>query len=204
VSLWDSLDAIRGFAGDEPERARYYPEDERFLLALSPGVEHFEVVIGPDGKSTSTEGQRLAEEVRAIVGGDAWHGPALLELLDGVTAEQASARPVAAAHSLWELVLHMTAWTNVWRERLEGRVRPEPAEGDFPPVPTPTAEAWVEAQGRLLVAHQALADRVGRLTASDLDATVPGCEYDTRFLVRGVIRHTVHHGGQIALLKKGA
>jgi len=204
VSLWDSLDAIRGFAGDEPERARYYPEDERFLLALSPGVEHFEVVIGPDERSTSTEGQRLAEEVRAIVGGDAWHGPALLELLDGVSAERASARPVAAAHSLWELVLHMTAWTRVWRQRLEGQVRSEPEEGDFPPAPAPTPEAWAESRDGLREAHEALAARVARLSSSELDETVPGCEYDARFLVTGAIRHTVYHSGQIALLRKGA
>jgi len=44
VSLWESWDAIRAFAGDDPERARYYPEDEEFLLELEPRVTHFEVV----------------------------------------------------------------------------------------------------------------------------------------------------------------
>jgi heme-degrading monooxygenase HmoA len=40
VTLWESWDAIRAFAGSEPERARYYPEDERFLLELEPTVTH--------------------------------------------------------------------------------------------------------------------------------------------------------------------
>ena len=43
LSLWDSMDAIRRFAGDHPERAVYYPEDERFLLEMAPDVEHWEV-----------------------------------------------------------------------------------------------------------------------------------------------------------------
>jgi heme-degrading monooxygenase HmoA len=43
VSLWESWDAIRAFAGDDPERARYYPEDEEFLLELEPRVTHYEV-----------------------------------------------------------------------------------------------------------------------------------------------------------------
>jgi len=43
LTLWDSMDAIRRFAGDEPERARYYPEDPEFLLELTPFVEHYEV-----------------------------------------------------------------------------------------------------------------------------------------------------------------
>ncbi|HEY3202802.1 MAG TPA: antibiotic biosynthesis monooxygenase [Thermoanaerobaculia bacterium] len=48
VSLWESADAIRTFAGEEIERARYYPEDTAFLLELEPNVTHYEVLIGPD------------------------------------------------------------------------------------------------------------------------------------------------------------
>jgi heme-degrading monooxygenase HmoA len=44
VSFWDSMDAIRSFAGEKVERARYYPEDEIFLLELEPEVTHYEVL----------------------------------------------------------------------------------------------------------------------------------------------------------------
>jgi heme-degrading monooxygenase HmoA len=44
VSLWESLDAIRRFAGEDYEKARYYPEDRKYLLELEPFVEHYEVV----------------------------------------------------------------------------------------------------------------------------------------------------------------
>ena len=44
-SLWDSLDAIRGFAGDDIERAVFYPEDERYLVRRDLSVDHFEVVV---------------------------------------------------------------------------------------------------------------------------------------------------------------
>ncbi len=43
-TLWDGLDAIRRFAGDEPTRAKYYDFDPDFLLELEPEVTHFEVV----------------------------------------------------------------------------------------------------------------------------------------------------------------
>jgi heme-degrading monooxygenase HmoA len=43
-SQWDSLDDIRAFAGDEVDRARYYPDDAEFLLEMSERVEHWEVV----------------------------------------------------------------------------------------------------------------------------------------------------------------
>ena len=43
VSLWDSWDAVRAFAGDDVERARYYPADEEYLLEMEPRVTHYEV-----------------------------------------------------------------------------------------------------------------------------------------------------------------
>ena len=47
ISLWDSLEAIRAFAGDDVERARYYPEDAAYLLEMEPTVTHYEVLAGP-------------------------------------------------------------------------------------------------------------------------------------------------------------
>ena len=47
VSFWESMDAIEGFAGSDPERARYYPEDREYLLDFEPTVEHYEVLVGP-------------------------------------------------------------------------------------------------------------------------------------------------------------
>lgn len=45
LSWWDSLDAIRGFAGEDIDLARYYPEDDQFLLARPEHVEHHRVVV---------------------------------------------------------------------------------------------------------------------------------------------------------------
>jgi heme-degrading monooxygenase HmoA len=42
-SLWDDMDAVRAFAGEDPERAVYYPEDDRFLVERSNTVEHYDV-----------------------------------------------------------------------------------------------------------------------------------------------------------------
>jgi heme-degrading monooxygenase HmoA len=44
TTLWDSLDAIRAFAGNDYERARYYPEDDDFLLEREEFVTHYDVL----------------------------------------------------------------------------------------------------------------------------------------------------------------
>ena len=43
LSFWDSLDAVRGFAGDDVGRAVFYPEDDRFLVDRETTVTHYEV-----------------------------------------------------------------------------------------------------------------------------------------------------------------
>jgi aminoglycoside 6'-N-acetyltransferase len=45
-TLWDSLDAVKAFAGEKYERAVFYPEDERFLLERDLSASHFDVVAG--------------------------------------------------------------------------------------------------------------------------------------------------------------
>ena len=43
ISLWDSMEALRAFAGENPERSVYYPEDENYLLEMEPLVRLYEV-----------------------------------------------------------------------------------------------------------------------------------------------------------------
>jgi heme-degrading monooxygenase HmoA len=47
ISLWDGYGSIKQFAGEDYEKARYYPEDEKFLLALEPHVAHYDVLVKP-------------------------------------------------------------------------------------------------------------------------------------------------------------
>lgn len=42
ISVWDNLESIKAFAGEDIEKARYYPEDENFLLEFEPTVQHYE------------------------------------------------------------------------------------------------------------------------------------------------------------------
>ena len=44
ISFWESMDAIRTFAGDDVERAHYYPDDREYLIELEPTVTHYDVL----------------------------------------------------------------------------------------------------------------------------------------------------------------
>jgi heme-degrading monooxygenase HmoA len=55
-TLWDSLAAIKGFAGENPERAVFYPEDDRYLIERDDFVSHFDVVthVSPSANCPAT------------------------------------------------------------------------------------------------------------------------------------------------------
>ena len=149
-----------------------------------------------------SEKTNIIDELKNIHDGDAWHGPSLSEILELVKPEQAVARPLANAHSIWELVHHITAWENVFRRRLEGEQITEPERGDFPPVKEVSEEAWRQSLTELNTEHKRLLEVVAQLPDPALEKTVVVNEYSVRFLLHGIIRHQVYHAGQIALLRK--
>ena len=144
----------------------------------------------------------LAGAIRRSVSGPMWHGSALDELLRAIDHRQAAARPVADAHTIWEIVLHIALWTDVARRRVQGeRVTPTDAE-DWPKVQQTSSAAWIRDRTRLQSSHEELAALVSRLSPAALDSRVPKHEYSVRTMLNGVIEHDCYHGGQIALLKK--
>lgn len=150
-----------------------------------------------------SRGQRVAEALERSVSGPMWHGPALADLLDGVTAEQASAHPVSGAHSIWELVLHATAWTEIARERLAGSAKANPTpEEDWPPVLDTSPDAWRAAIEQLKEGHRELAAEAARMDDAMLVGRVPGKDHSVIVMMQGVVEHDAYHGGQIAILKR--
>ncbi|MBI3792268.1 MAG: DinB family protein [Gemmatimonadetes bacterium] len=155
--------------------------------------------------------KRLAAELDHGMRGTPWHGNALTTILEGVTADVAFAHPIAGAHSIWELVLHITAWTHETTHRLRGGVPGEPGEGDWPAAPlAPSESQWGAAQTRMIAAHEALLATIARLDPAELDAPPihgkgsMGTGVKHRVLVHGLAQHHAYHGGQIALLRRAA
>ncbi len=151
----------------------------------------------------SSEVHRIEEQLKRAFEGSAWHGPAVREVLQGVTAAKAEAKPLPGVHSIWEIVLHIAAWEDVVRRRVNGEpVDLTPAE-DWPAVRETGDAAWTDALAALKSRHLALRRTVARLSDARLKEEVPGMEYSHYHLVHGVIQHDLYHAGQIAILKKG-
>lgn len=146
--------------------------------------------------------KRIADQLKRVYEGEAWHGPSLRELLTGVTAEKAIQKPLAQAHSIWEIMLHISAWENAVRRRLEGEAVALSNEEDWPPVNDTSEAAWNNALAALKNGNKQLRETILRLNEARLNDIVPGGNYSVYYMLYGIIQHDLYHAGQIAILKK--
>jgi len=152
-----------------------------------------------------SETARIADQLRRAFSGDAWHGDSLFEILEDVTAAQAAARPIAGAHTIWELVLHIAAWDGAVLRRLSGTAVTLSDAENFPAVTDTSDTAWRKTLAEVRRVHEELVAAVAALADSRLDEIVPGKEgahYTLYYMLHGVAQHELYHAGQIALLKK--
>jgi DinB superfamily len=156
-----------------------------------------------------SEIDRIADELTRAMETDPWHGNPVARILDGIDAGGAAAKPNGGAHSIWEIVRHMTAWTGEVARRLEGHTPGEPREGDWPAPSGSDEQAWRRDVALLFEVHRRLLAQVRALHDEalfqppagprDLEA---GTGVDCYVLLHGLSQHHAYHAGQIAILKK--
>jgi uncharacterized damage-inducible protein DinB len=147
------------------------------------------------------ESERIADQLHRAFHGKAWHGPAVKEALEGVSAGTALVRPFPAAHSIWELVHHLTAWIAEADATIRGKTY-ESLKGDkdWPPVTEIASPAWERALANLDHAEQSLQEAVRGFPPENLGEG----DRSAYALLHGIIQHNLYHAGQMVLLKKAA
>jgi uncharacterized damage-inducible protein DinB len=151
----------------------------------------------------------LSQKLLTVWNGEPWHGSSSSTILKGVTAAEALAHPLPGAQSIWETLLHMTAWTEETTSRMNGADAKEPARGDWSAPKGSTEADWIAAQTDLLNARKALLAALEKSHEESMFLQVPtnnnpaftagATHADT---VSGLADHDVYHLGQIAILKK--
>ncbi len=150
-----------------------------------------------------SEIDRILDQMDRAFSGDAWHGPPLKSLIDDLLAEDASKHAVEGAHSVWEIVQHITAWNTIVRRELMGEVLSITSEQDWPPVPELSEAAWRKAVENLVEAHSRLRAAVQGLRDEQLEERPSKRTDNSRYvMLHGVVQHDLYHAGQIAVLKK--
>ncbi|MGH9523318.1 MAG: DinB family protein [Terriglobales bacterium] len=144
----------------------------------------------------------VIDDIQRSIEGESWQGPSIREILEGIGARDAAAHPIADAHSIWGLLLHVTAWIHACDSRVRGNITELAGESDWPPVHDTSESAWKAAFEDLRRAEAELTATLGKLRDDDLDGPVPNRPYDRAHLLHGLAQHNAYHAGQMSLLKR--
>lgn len=149
-----------------------------------------------------TEIERIQDQLKRAFEGNAWHGPSVQEVLNGITAAQAAARPIPGAHSIWELVLHIGAWERAGVRRLSGDRAQLPDEEDWQPMTDASEDSWSKTKASLAAGHEQLRQAINQVSVDRLDQPILEGMSSVYATLQGIIQHDLYHAGQIAILKK--
>jgi uncharacterized damage-inducible protein DinB len=149
--------------------------------------------------------EALRQDLHNVFDGEPWHGSSITEVLKGIDAEVAAKQSIPHAHTIWELVLHMTGWTREVASRVRGAVAKSPPE-DWPAPRFGGGEpAWKSAKDDLAAAQKEIEAAVAALQADDLLRWIEnheGTSCTIGTVIRGLLQHHTYHQGQIAILKR--
>ena len=129
--------------------------------------------------------EALRVDLHQVYDGDPWHGSSITAVLAGIDAEMAAQRPIPGAHTIWEIVLHMTAWTREVASRVRGADAKNPPE-DWPAPRFGGGEAaWQSAQDD----HSRSAKDLERAVDSAQARGSPALDWRPRDLTRHRLDH---------------
>jgi uncharacterized damage-inducible protein DinB len=148
---------------------------------------------------------RIKRQLETAFKGPAWHGPSLMDNLNGVTAEAAAAKPFPETHSIWEIVNHVLAWQKMAIATIDGASYATlKDDADFPPVVSNSDGEWASVVAELQSSFATLCAKLDEFSDERLKENIPGADYPWGVLLRGIAEHDLYHAGQIGLLKRAA
>jgi hypothetical protein len=138
-----------------------------------------------------SEIDRILDQLDRAFSGEAWHGPDLKQLLNGISAEDASKHPVPRA-----------AWNTIVQQKSKGEPVQVTTEVDWPPVWEASEVVWKRSLENLTESRTRLRTYVKTVRDDQLDEPIQRENYSRYVLLHGLVQHDLYHAGQIAVLKK--
>lgn len=145
-----------------------------------------------------SEIERITRLLKQTLEGKPYYGPSVLGALENVTAEVAAQKPLWSAHTIWDIVAHLTAELIYAREVVEAIAGPY---GDtWLAITNTSEEAWEQAIRDLKKANRALVRVVKKLDDDVLDQKPVRVRGPYYIMLHGTMQHNIYHAGQISLL----
>lgn len=151
----------------------------------------------------------VVKELKNALNGNPWHGQNVLYLLSSANPQTVFSHPILGAHSIAEIVAHLTAWTEEATDRLIGKVVKEPTKGDWPVIIASDHVTWNVILDDFMISNAKLISICVGITKDGWNTPIVdernsplGTSTTYAELINGIVQHHAYHAGQIALLLK--
>lgn len=148
-----------------------------------------------------SELERIHQQMVQAFNGNAWHGPALLEILNDIDASQASIHITSGMNSIWQILKHLMITQELMLRRLKGDPTPISEDQDWQEISEPTQENWLKDIQILIDNEKKLRESVILYPESFLDVPLIKGGSSAYNNFQGYIQHELYHAGEINLLK---
>ena len=146
--------------------------------------------------------RKIADQIRLTYIDGFWGGGSIKELFYSFDVIEASSYPIPRAHSVWEIALHISAWHDIFRNRIINSKTEYHYENDWPHPASPTTQNWSDTLKALNKSIENLVNSVLNFKEDELYILVPGKSFSFYEMLHGIQQHDQYHAGQVMFLKK--
>ncbi len=197
ITQWDNLESVKKFAGKNYAKAKYYPEDEKYLLEFEPEVKHYETVSFSNALI-----RKLLQQFTDLYDGNNWTDRNFIKTINSMDEETAFRQPFPGKHSAAEILWHIIYWRKAVLHRIKGDFNFEgktEKEQNFLSPELLRKKGWKKLGKELIDTQEDLVKFLITKTDDFLEVeNRPG--HKNRTDIEGLLHHDYYHLGQIGLV----
>lgn len=197
VTQWKDYESIKSFAGENYNKPKYYPKDDKYLLEKETEVKHFETY-----SFSNYQIKNYIRQVEELYDGDNWTGENFINKLTSIDKEKAFEQPAEGKHSVAEVLWHCIHWRNILIKRMEGDWEFGKAieeEQNFLSSDILKKKGWKKLLSDFEKSQKSLINFLKNKNDNFLNEEYkPG--YNNKYIIEGVIFHDYYHLGQIGFI----
>lgn len=148
------------------------------------------------------ETERIASLFEKLFQGEPWIDVTIQGTLSGISADQASKRPIPNCNTIWEIVNHLIEWKENVLQRLQGQLMVTPANNYIFPIEDSSDLAWRQTLARFESVHRKWLDYLKHAEAESFQSIYPPNQMTYFEHIMGILQHDAYHLGQIVILAK--
>lgn len=197
VTQWKDYESIKSFAGENYNKPKYYPKDDKYLLEKEQGVKHYQTYT-----FSNFQIKNYIRQIEELYEGENWTDENFLKKFKNMKSDIAFVQPVPGKHSVSEVLWHCIYWRKVLIKRMEGDLefgKATEAEQNFLSLDLLKKKGWKKLLAEFEDSNKSLLNFLKTKDDGFLEKEYQS-GYTNKSVIEGIIAHDYYHLGQIGFI----